>query len=432
MTILYLRFFSLLLILIILNLSSTLFSSEQEEIPEELKKKPVAGIKKNPITIQSWTPSTSLSTHFGHGSNKKNEPIFNFNLNLAYVRFFMKSDIVEDDTYLFNTGFSYIIELKPFDFASFLSSGSSYSIFIEKNEALRNFTLIFNNKTFSSTQFLTANHLYYFDFLYNAINVENVIIPQSKVSSSALENLYPNTREEGIGVSDRFHIVQTENLAIGLVFYFEFNLPKGTREVAKGPSRGQLDYLYSDLFTYAFLTGAFLHYKEKNYEMKAHIIYHWLHGNFDSWVITTKQNSVAINYEFIYNKRNSYHFNYNMINWQSDEYEETTYLHTINLGMERKGFGEYLNWLGAGIDFYFQINEQERGAEFLSNFFAYGFSIPISWYPLAFHSDNYKLKISLIYGIFNYYWQKDLFASSIIEQGDGFADSIMLKVNYSF
>lgn len=387
-------------ILIFIFLLTTLSTFANEEIPEEVKKKPIAGLKLNPLTIESWNPATSLSTHFGHGSNGKNAPIFNFNLNLGYVRLFMKSDIVDDDTYLFNTGFTYIVELKPFDFASFLSSGSSYAIFVEKTEILRNLTFILSNKTFSSTQFLTSNNLYYFDFLYNAINVENVIIPQSKASSSALENLYPITREEGLGISDRFHIYQSANLAVGLLFYFEFNLPYSTKEVAKGPSKGQLTNLYSDLFTYAFLGGAFLRHKDGKYEMKAQLVYQWLHGNFDGWVITTKQNTVALNYSLIYNKKNEFHFNYSMINWRSSEYEETAYLHTVNLGLERKGFGEYLNWLGAGFEFYFQLNEQERGSEFISDFSAYGFSIPISWYPLAFHSDNYKLKISLIYGIF--------------------------------
>ncbi|MDH4129267.1 MAG: hypothetical protein OEV44_10960 [Spirochaetota bacterium] len=410
-------------------------TAENKKEPEKIKiqiPEPKAGMRESNINIKQWNPPTSLKTHFGHGSNAKNAPIFYFNLNLGYLRLFMKSDAVKDDTYLFNSNFSYIIELRPLDFISFLSSGSRFAIFMEQNEYLRNLTLILSNKTFSSTQFITSEMLWYFDFLYNAINIKNIIIPQSRTSPSALENLYPVTRKESIGLSDRLHIFQSPRLAIGLAFYFESHIPTGTQKVAKGPLSGTLTNLYSSSFTYSTLGGVFLRYKNNPIEMHANILYQWMEGDFDDWVITVQQNTLSAHYEISLYERYFGHANYYLINWKSNEQKETVYSHTINVGGEIKGFGKMLEWVGIGLDLIYQNMTQARGVIYDGKFSGYGFAVPVTWYPLSFHSKNHKLKLTAIYGLIKYDWNKSLYNGAIPENGKGWADSIMIKADYEF
>ena len=394
--------------------------------------KPKGGIKEKDLLITNWNPPTSLSTHFGDGTNSVNDPIFYFNLNLGYLRYYMKSDVNEDDTYLFNPSFSYIAEFKPLDFASFLTSGSGYAIFMEKNEWLRNTTFIASNKTYSSTQFITGNMLWYFDFLYNGINVPNVIIPQSQTSKSALENLYPTTRELSYGFANRFHLYKSSRMSFGLVGYFEFIPTEGTQRVAKGPNIGTLKHLYSSAFTYSALGGLFYRYKKNDFQFHLSGLYQRMEGDYDAWVITLTQNTFSGNFETSYFERYFLHLNYFLINWISTENEETFNSNTYNIGLEIKGFGGQFEWMGIGLDLFYQTMVQERGYWYDGDINSSILVPSINWYPMAFHKKNHQLKISLLYGYFDYNWSKGLFSKGISEKDSGSNESIMVRADYAF
>jgi len=420
----------ILFILMIITLFSTLTLAKDDEkikLPE-----PKGGIQGKDLTIDNWSPPSSLSTHFGQGTWTDNSPIFNFNLNLGWMRYYMKNDV--DDWADFNPSFSYIIELKPFDFVSFIAAGSSFAIFIEKNEWLRNITFSFTNKTFSSTQLMTADTLWYFDFLYNGIPVPNVIIPQSFTSPSAMERLYPGTRAENVGISNKVHVYQTEKMAVGVVAYFEMDIPAGNEQVVKDASSVAAKYAYSSDLTFSVLGGVFFRMKMNSLEIKSKLLYQRIEGNFDEMVITVKQNSAKANVTASLFDRYFAHIQYYLINWNSEVWNEEFNSHTINAGVEVKGFGEKFEWLGLGVDYFYQTMKQDFGAnnngELASSIFVFSFN----WYPLAFHDKNHTLKASILYGLFNYDWDKNVeyWTGVLNEKDSGWNYSLMGKITYAF
>ncbi len=410
-------------VLLLFNLTYIVFGDNQASVPNPKAKFTVAD-----LSISEWNPPTSLSTHFGHGTWTKNAPIFNFNLNLGYLRYYMKSDLEEaSDGY--NEWFTYIIEIKPFDFASFLTSGSSYSIFVEKHEWLRNFTLIINNKNFSSTQFISAPLMWYFDFLYNSIPVPNIVVPQNGSAKSALSRLYPITREVGIGFSDRLHLYQTPTLALGLVMYFEFNIPV-EKQVSKDPSNIQSQYLRSSDLTFGALGGLFFRYKEKGIEINTSALYQRLQGDFDVQVITVEQNTISVPFEISYADQYFGYFNYYFLHWSSRQWDEQFFSHTVRLGGEIKGFSKKVEWIGTGVDFFYQRMKQDIASE-SGNLDSFMIILSLNWYPLSFHSKNQKLKISLLYGFV--YHDSDRYRSTgEVETDHGWNYSLMMKVSYNF
>lgn len=407
------------------------FSFTKEEVPS-----PKAKFRQNDLTVNNWSPPTSLSTHFGKGSWDKNTPIFDFNLNLGYLRFFMKSDMEEDQTYIFNEWFSYIVELKPFDFVSFITSGSSYSLFVERNEWLRNFTFILTNKTFSSTQFITAPMQWYFDLLYNGVPVANIIEPQGFTAKSALARLYPSTREEAIGISNRLHIFQTSSFAVGLTAYFEFHIPD-RKNILKDHSAFNTPPRYSSKFTYGLLVGSFFRYKKnlgktiEDFEVNASILYHRLEGEFDQWVITVDQNTLSVPVEVGFNEQYFAHVNFYYITWTSQYYDEQFDSYTINVGGEIKGFGDKLHWFGPGFDFAYQYMKQDFAAKG-GKFQSLNYIFSLNFYPLAFHVKDHKLKVSVIYGLIDYEWEKFRRSGAEYESDTGLNFSLMMRINYSF
>lgn len=407
-------------------------SFAEKKIPEPQGKLEKRDFRDDDLEIKHWNPPSSLFFHTGNGSKKTNKPIFNFNLNLGFIRLFVKSDDNDNDTYLFNPLPSYLVELKPFDLISFLNSGSEYSLYTERNDWLKNFTLIVANKTFSNTQFLTTRLNWYFDFLNNAVDIREAIIPQSQTSKAAIDSFYPTNREIAFGVSNRIHLYQTETMAIGVLGYFEFQIPQGTQKVAKGSGAGELDNLYSSRFTYSALAGAYFSFTIDDIKVNTELLYQRLEGDFDAWVLAVKQNSISLYSEALFSDDYMVYLNYLYINWKSEEYGETVFSHTVLLGGEVKGFGESFYWLGLSADYMLQVIDQQRGLDYIANLFATGFDIGLNFYPLAFHTKNYHLKVSFLYGLIYNTWTKELYSNAVVDSSDGFGQSMMFKISYSF
>ena len=409
--------------------------------------KPKAGLNEENIRITGWNPPSSLFTHFGEGEVKKNSPIVIFNLNLGFARYYMKSDDEEDNPYVFNPRFTYIAEFKPLDFPSFLTSGSRYSIFMEKNDAIRNITLIGSNKSFASTQLITSPLLWYFDFLYNSVDIDRAIYKLSWTSKSALDNLYPTNREMSFGLSDRFHLFKSPTKAFGIALYFEMQIPKGRQKVITGPVdeiNKAFDnpnaFVYSDTVTYSGLAGLFYRVKKESYEMNSQIMYQRLEGDFDDWITEVKQNTLFPSIEVSFNKQFFIHTNYYLIFWTiAQDVNETFYSHTINPGGEIKGFGNGFHWIGVGLDAFYQIMDQE-GDGYRGNVNALGGALSLNFYPLAFHQKNHQLTMSFIFGMFNYDWSNsediyhpvtDALTVQTIKDS-GWNQSLLARIHYSF
>ncbi len=407
-------------------------------------RKPKAGLRKAKLSINNWSPPTSLDSYVGKGSNDDIDPIYRFNLNLGYLRLYTKSNNFLTDQYLINSDFPFIIEFKPFDFASFLTSGSPYSIFVEKNEVFSNFTLILSNRTFSSTQYITDYLLWYGDFLSNAVDIK-VLFPSSilPTSDSTIEVLYPTTRDIGIGFSDRIHLYRSTEIALGLMIYFEFLIPKGEQEVMKNftdlPPIGQLileSFRTSSAFTYAAMGGLFFRYKKDEINFSTEVIYHRRKGDFDAWTVSFKQNTVLVRSELSWSKQYFLHLNYQLISWTNGILAEDATTHFVNPGGEIKGFGRSMHWLGIGFDFFYQNMQQSR-----SRFGSYsgkmeGISLipSVSWYPLAFHSRNHLLRFHFLFGLFKFRQEgngtPEPSNTISINQTEDWKYSFMLRVTY--
>lgn len=407
-------------------LPSTLFAEEEIKVNS-----PKAGIREPLLNLNNWNTASSLSTHFGKGTNTNSIPIFNFNLNLGYIRYYMKSDF--DNSSDFNPNFSYIIELKPFDFFAFLVSGTKFSLFIEKNEWLRNFTFIFSNKIYSSTEFISSNLTWYFDLVYNGLPIPIIIIPQSFTSPSALEKLYPANRRESIGISDKFHLYRSNTTAIGLMLSFEMVVPKGTERTVRSTTGIQSQYIYSSDLNFSTLGGIFFRKKTQKFDLSAKFLYQRIQGNYDDQVITVKQNTISAQVDLSFKDQFYFHFIYHNINWKSDQWYETLNSNTFIAGAEVKGFGKKLYWIGFGLDIAYQYMKQSY-----SDSTDYGkinsilFIPSVNWFPLAFHEKNHQLKISLLYGLIYHSWTKSYERQFLIEEQSGWNYSVMLRINYSF
>ncbi|MDH4129637.1 MAG: hypothetical protein OEV44_12830, partial [Spirochaetota bacterium] len=149
-------------------------------------------------------------------------------------------------------------------------------------------------------------------------------------------------------------------------------------------------------------------------------------------VITVTQNTISIPFEISFVDQYFFHARYYFINWKNEEFKETFDSHTLNLGGEVKGFGKGFYWIGSGLDIFYQAMGQKRGYTYDSSLNAFGFAIPLNWYPLAFHGKNHNLKISFIYGLFKYSSKKNLFSGGVLETGSGTNSSIMFRVSYTF
>ncbi|GMT49280.1 MAG: hypothetical protein IEMM0008_0819 [bacterium] len=407
-------------------------------------KKPKAGLKKAKLSISNWSPPTSLDSYVSKGSNDNTDPLYRFNLNLGYLRLYTKSNSFLTDRYLINSDFPFIIEFKPFDFVSFLTSGSSYSIFVEKNEVFSNFTLILSNRSFSSTQYITDYFLWYGDFWANAIKF-NVLFPSSvsPTSDSALETLYPTTRGIGIGFSERVHLYQSTEMALGLLFYFEFHIPKGEQDVLKNlsdlPPVGQAilgAFTPSSSFTYATMGGLFFRYKKAEVDFNSEILYQRRKGDFDAWAVDFRQNTVLAKSEISWSKQYFLHANYQLIAWTSGILIEEATAHIINIGGEIKGFGKSMHWLGLGFDFFYHNIKQNRNRFGAYNAKVEGISLipSVSWFPLAFHNKNHLLRFHFLFGLFKFTQKgngtpEPGITGSINESGD-WKYSFMVRVTY--
>ncbi len=361
------------------------------------------------IFITSWNPPTGLELYFGRGSTGTTNPTYSFNLNLGWARFFVKSNDIISDKYLYNSGIPYIVEIKPFDLASFLTSGSSFSLFVDRYEWLRNLTLIVSNRIFSSTQYLTSSMLWYYDFLSDAME-HKVFFPTSvtPTSESTLERKYPTLIDTSLGVSDRIHIYRSPKVAVGLMFFFEATLPK-TRDVVKNytdlPPQGQIHlskFTPSNRFTFATLGGLFFKYKYSPLEIYSEIVYQRRQGDFDAWTVGMSQNTLLARVGTLINKQLDIHLLYYMINWELEILTEQSNVHMINLGTELIGFGRRLEWLGLGFDVFYQYFKQNRVKPNAYEGKISGISLigSFNFYPLAFYGKNHTLKLSLIYGLF--------------------------------
>mgnify|MGYP000561974836 CR=1 FL=1 len=407
-------------------------------------RKPKAGLKKAKLSISKWSPPTSLDSYVGKGSNDSIDPLYRFNLNLGYLRLYTKSNDILSDRHLINTDFPFIIEFKPFDFLSFLTSGSSYSIFVNKNEVFSSFTLILSNRIFSSTQYITSYLLWYGDFLSNAVDIK-VLFPSSvaPTSDSTLEVLYPTTRDYGIGFSERIHLYRTTELALGLMFYFEFNIPKGEQDVLKNlsdlPAIGQAalgGFTPSSAFTYATMGGLFFRLNKNDVDYSLEVLYHRREGDFDAWTVSFEQNTVLARLGIAWHKQYFMHLNYQLISWSNGLLAEDATAHFLNLGGETRGFGRSMHWLGLGFDFFYQNIQQDR-----ERFGAYSGKIEgislipsVSWFPLAFHTKNHLLRFHFLFGLFKFHKEGNgtpIPGTTVsIDETDDWKYSFMVRVTY--
>ncbi|MDH4129079.1 MAG: hypothetical protein OEV44_10020, partial [Spirochaetota bacterium] len=345
------------------------------------------------------------------GSVTNSDPIYHFNLNLGWLRFFTKSNNIFYDRYLVNTGIPMVIELKPFDLTSFITSGSGYSIYVENNEWLRNLTLIFSNRVFSSTQFITSSMLWYGDFMANAVKIKTFFpSSNSETSESALEKLYPSTIDFGLGISDRIHVYQTSKMSIGIMFYFEAIVPK-SREVAKNyldlPPVGQFHvqrFTPSSTFTFATMGGVFFRYVKGYIDFYAQTTYQRRQGDFDAWTIGLKQNTVLSKVGVLLYEQFDFYFQHFLINWSLDLLSEESTINFFNVGSEIRGFGKKFYWIGLGFEGVYHIFHQDRAiyGGYIGKINGISLISSLNFYPLSLHSKDHRLKLSLIYGIFSF------------------------------
>ncbi len=410
-------------------------------------REPKGRLKENNLIIDNWYPPTSLDSHVAHGTDSQVDPFFYFNLNLGYLRIFTKSNIILEKKYLINSGFPFIVEFKPFDFFSFLFSGSSYALFVERNEWLRNLTFIISNRVDSSTQFITSFMLWYGDLVSSAFSFKGALYTPSIVptSSTTLEVLYPTNRNISLGVSDRIHIYQSARFALGLLAYFEFNIPEGKQDVVAGEESFPLsvqavlaNYNPSERFTFSTMGGIFVRFKNRSIDFKARMLYLRRQGDFDAWAIAYKQNTGSLDSEITLHDRFVLRFKYFLVQWKFDVLEENTISHIINLGEEIKGFGKGFEWFGVGFDFNYHNHKQDRDLTgFQGRVDGISLIPSVSWYPLAFHERNHTLKFSFYYAFFymrKYSSGAPIPKSSIPSVNDPYDwhYAIMLRASYSF
>ena len=400
--------------------------------------------RKKDLTIRNWNPPTSLSTHFGWGTIRKNSPVFNFNLNLGYLRYYMRSDSTEVKVNTQNSDFSFIIEIKPFDFLSFLTSGSSYSLLVERNEWLRNLTFILSNKIYSSTQFITSDMLWYFDLLYDGLLVPNVIIDLNDSPTTGLDHLYPPNRKLTLGISDRLHIYRTPKWALGLVTYFEFHIPKKNELVFTDPSGSNAVFggdRFTSAFTYAALGGLFFRWKDNAIEIKSKALFQRFEGVYDGVEEEVKFHTVSAQFEISLDKRYFIGASYYGVFAEAltgTASGTTIYSHSILLDFDLRGFGTGFEWLGVGITGAYQLmgmNDSQRNVK--PDLHSIILIPKISFYPLSFHQKNHRLKISFLYAFMKYSSTafKGGFGSSLspVKQSEsGWNYVFMGKLEYSF
>ena len=426
----------------------------------QVLKKPNGGLKQNDLSIVNWNPPSSLSSHVGYGEQRYSYPYFYFNLNLGYLRVFTKAKpLQENETYTINNRYPFIIEIKPFDLAAFLSSGSSYSIYTEKNEWLRNFTIIFGDKSFSSTLYINSFMLWYGDFMINGLlnNSNNVFVlktnnyssngPPNSGASGILDALTPYTNNFNIGLSDRFHVYRTSQFALGALIYFEFTIPKSNLEVLKNvdSKQSQLGSAYSyyksnsydSRLTFSIMGGLFLRYKNNNIELNSEVLFNHRNGNFDGWIIKFQQNIVSFFNELSFKKQFYLTFRYHLLHWYNKFYDDDFYFHHLDLGGEVRGFGRNMHWLGVGLNFTIDIWRQSlrKWGGFDAKMDFFGIIPSVQFYPLAFHGKNDQLKFSIITGFLKaksssagYENPNSSYRSTQNQAGWNY--SIMIKVDY--
>ncbi len=431
----------IILLVILFSLPSLSFG---EKIPY-----PKGGLKKNDLFIKNWNPVTGLSAYIKYGDSKvKSLPYFNFDLNLSYLRFFIKSDAEWDKAYkeyLFSPWFTYIIEVKPFDFASFLTSGSKYSIFVEQNEWLSNLTFIVSNKNFASTQFIIPPLQWYFDLLNSSIEINKIITPnQNATYNSIIEIWYPKTKDIGFGIADRIHIFQNPYHALGIMAYFEFSISTKDKQ-AKGTDSDTLENFNTKRFTFAGLFGLFYKLKLDDIELESNIIYHILKGNFDDWILDVIEHTLVFYTEIVFIDMILLHLNYHFIYANYGEFKEVIQSHTLNLGAEIRGFGDKVEWLGLGFDLFYQNTDQNIPANYawFTNYNEYdaklksiGLVFSVNFFPLSFHDKNHRLKLGFLFGLFYNIWERQgegIFdSSSVNESAKSWSKGFMFKIDYKF
>ncbi|MDH4129638.1 MAG: hypothetical protein OEV44_12835 [Spirochaetota bacterium] len=457
----------LVLLTIILLLSKTTFSQTTDDdfhvsSEKKVSQLPKGGLKENDIVIKNWNPPSSLSSYVGKGTDFHTNPYFYFNLNLGYLRIFTKAKFSTDDTFVVNKGFPFIVEFKPFDFAAFLSSGSNYALFVDRNEWLRNLTFILSNYTFASSQYINSFMLWYGDFLVNAVMGQKdkgiAAFMFSKASpdpkpgqSGLLEFLFPPTRNIGIGLSDRIHIYQSPVIAVGLMMYFEFTIPPSDNTVMKNidilQTKLGTTYPYfksksinSDL-TYSVLGGVFFRFKKGNFELNSETAFERKDGNFDGWMTQFLQQTLSQKIEIAFSEQYFIKVQYYLLYWANGIINDDFYFHHIDIGGEIRGFGKHFNWIGVGFDLMIDLWRQEATPPFGGSYYAENDIIAlvpsIQWYPLGFHGKNHKLRISLLYGFFKMRTKENrdtvITGTSYIDNGfSEWRHSVMLKVDYSF
>ncbi len=404
---------------------------------KRLIKKPRSGFRKKNMAVKNWNPPTSLSTHFGWGTVQKNSPVFNFNLNLGYVRYYMRSDSTGEKVFTQNSDFSFIIELKPFDFVSFLSSGSRYSLFVEQNDWLRNLTFIVSNKIYSSTQFITADMLWYFDVLYDGLLIPNVVIDLNDSPTTGLDHLYSPNRRITVGISDRIHLYRSPTWALGMAAYFEFHIPQGNEQVFTDPSGNFGGDRFSSAFTYGALGGVFFRMKKESMEINSKILFHRFEGTYDGVKSEIRIHTISARFEVSFNKRYFIRTHYYAILGEpttGGDGGSKFFSHTILGGLDIKGFGNGIEWLGLGFDASYQIMGRESTRTGFNNDLTGILLIPsVSLYPLAIHNKNHQLKVSFLYAFINYSWTAYKVTTTAIEQSEaGWNTVFMGRIEYSF
>ncbi len=420
-------------------------------------KKPKGGFQSKNISITDWNSQSRLSFFTANGSshdktsgdNRLTDPYYFFDLNLGFVRFFARTNFFDSTSAdaIINKLFPFVLEIRPFDFASFLSSGSRYSLFVEDNELIRNFTLILSNKMYSSSQFVTSFFLWQSEFISSGLNPGVKVVQAAQTSTTPLENFYPATLGFGLGFSDKFHLYQSPTVALGLMIFLEFTLPRGTDEVLRDiANRSAVAYQsyfqsnqYSDQITYGLMAGLFFRYVQEKFDLKSSLFYHRRQGDFDAWAKDHIQDGFVIQAELAFDKQFFAHIQYFVFLWDNKLHDDELVFNNVNLGGEIKGFGRKLEWLGVGLDFHYVFGEQTRKlyGDYSGTFSIFYFVPALHFYPLSFHDKNHSLKISFLTGFFFYHvTAKGIYHSLLpAEDRDETASwkySLMLRISYSF